>query len=148
MKFERAILLGAFCKQLGIDANARIALAPAKGGLRIWDLNAEMQHLLGPTGETVESTPRRVPAKLKTILAEPDSALRKRLSKLKQRQWSEEYETVWSELHYRRIEPEIADLSVVRLDSKRTSGRTLLKWLSRIRFWKHVRWQNRSAMKE
>lgn len=103
MRFERAIILGVFCKQLGIDSDARIEIAPVKEGLRIWDLNSETQHVLGLSGQTLETTDRHVPTNLRALMREPDDSLQERASSRKLGKWSDERETILSELKYRGI---------------------------------------------
>jgi len=101
MRIERAIILDAFCSQLSIDPDARVVLVPAKSGIKIWDLNTEKEYELGQRGETLASASRLLPDRLRTILTMPDEALQERLSSSGLHKWSEERETILSELKYR-----------------------------------------------
>jgi hypothetical protein len=133
MRIERANILGAFCSQLSINSDARVVLVPAKNGIKIWDLDAEKEHELGQRGETLTSVPRLLPDRLRTILTAPDDALQERLSSSGLRKWSEERETILSELRYRDVKS--------HSDGDRTSQTRLADDRSRakthkfLRFW-------------
>lgn len=142
MRFERAIILGIFCKQLGISTNARIEILPMKDGLKIWDLESENQHVLGLSGEPLGSVQKLLPKALKALLAESDDALKERLSNRRLRKWSNERETIMSELKYRGITMHDSNQSAVQSGKRNVRTRDLLKWLDLSRFWQRIGLRN------
>jgi len=138
MRFERAIILGIFCKQMGISPQARVEILPVKDGLKIWDLEAESQHILGLSGETLNSIQKPLPKTLKTLLEESDNALKERLSDRRLRKWSDERETILSELKYRGIDAEAAASLAAKSDQWNRRTRGFAQWLDLSRFWQRI----------
>ena len=133
MRIERANILGAFCSQLSIDSDARVVLVPAKNGIRIWDLNAEKEYELGQRGETLASIPRLLPESLRTILTATDDALQERLLSRSLHKWSEERETILSELKYR--ESKSSSEGNRPSQTKLVNDRSRAKTHKFLRFW-------------
>lgn len=135
MRFERAIILGTFCRQMGISPQARVEILPVKDGLKIWDLEGEYQHILGLSGETLSSVQKPLPNALKALLAESDDVLKERVSDRRLRKWSDERETILSEMKYRGINAEAAGSPAAKSDQSNSRAKSLLQWFDLSRFW-------------
>jgi hypothetical protein len=123
---------------MGISPQARVEILPVKDGLKIWDLESENQHILGLSGETLSSVQKPLPRALKALLTESDDSLKERLSDRRLRKWSDERETILSELKYRGINAEAAASPAAKSDqwNRRTKG--FPQWLDLSRFWQRI----------
>jgi hypothetical protein len=148
MRFERAIILGVFCQQLGIDSKSRIEILPVKEGLEIWDLDSENQYVLGLSGKTLSATEKKLPHNLRTILTSTDAALVNRLASGRLRKWSDERETILSELRHRGIAPQelvTASSRFFKWDYHRDG---ILKSLDLSSIWQRIMIRGRSMTKQ
>lgn len=103
MRYERGEILGLFCGELGIRPNARIAIAPSRNGLRIWDLSTNKEFILNIKGNTLNVRSKVVPEDCAFVFAESDQALLARIADRTLSPWSEDRETIASELRFRDL---------------------------------------------
>jgi hypothetical protein len=148
MRFEKAIILGVFCKQLGIDPISRVEILPAKEGLNIWDLDSANLYVLGLSGETLSATKKEPHHNLRAILTAPEAELVNRLASGRLRKWSDERETIVSELKHRGIAPQefvTASSRFFKWDYRREG---FLKSLDLSSIWQRVMIRGRSMTKQ
>jgi len=148
MRFEKAIILGVFCKQLGIDSKSRVEILPVKEGLKIWDLDSANLYVLGLSGETLSATEKELPHNLRAILTATDAALVNRLASGRLRKWSDERETIVSELKHRGIALQelVSNSSTFFKWDYRREG--FLKSLDLSSIWQRVMIRGRSMTKQ
>ena len=103
MRYDRGEILGLFCGELGIRPSARVIVAPGKGGLRIWDLSAGIEFTLNSRSNALNIRRHAAPLHCVAIFQESDEALLARIANRRLTPWSEERETIFSELRYRRL---------------------------------------------
>ena len=147
MRFERAIILGVFSTQLGIDHDARIEILPVKNGLKIWDLDSANQYILGLSGETLDAMEKPLPTPLRALLAESDTTLQSRLSSGKLRKWSDERETILSELKYRGVRAEDIQTPVAQFSKWDRRREGFLKSLDLSRLWQRIGFRDSRSSK-
>jgi hypothetical protein len=148
MRFEKAIILGVFCKQLGIDSKSRVEILPVREGLKVWDLDTENLYVLGLSGETLSATERELPHSLRTILTSTNAALVNRLASGRLRKWSAEYETIVSELKHRGIAPQELVTASSWFFKRDDHWKGFLKSLDLSSIWQRIVIRRRSITKQ
>jgi hypothetical protein len=103
MRYERGEVLGLFCGELGIHPTSRVVISPTNAGLRVWDLTVGVEFTFNPRGNTLSMQPKTTPESCTSVFNQADHALLARIGDLRLAPWSEERETLSSELHYRNI---------------------------------------------
>jgi hypothetical protein len=103
MQIQRAANLGLVHQELGIDSDARITYELTANGVIIWDLATETQYRL-TYGDPKPSAARiQVPQNIKDLISASDDQLKNRWRESRQDGWSDERETIFTELTYRGI---------------------------------------------
>jgi hypothetical protein len=103
MRYLRGEILGLFCGELGIRPSSRVAIAPSRQGLLVWDLSAGVEFNLNLKGNSLRTEPKPAPERCHAIFHQPDFDLLARLTDPSLMPWSEERETLLSELRFRRL---------------------------------------------
>jgi hypothetical protein len=104
MRYLRGEILGLFCGELGIRSSSRVAIAHSRQGILIWDLNSGIEFNVDFKDNTLATEPKPAPDSCFVIFHEPDPALLARLADPNLMPWSEERETLLSELEYRNLD--------------------------------------------
>jgi hypothetical protein len=103
MEIQRAANLGLMQQKLGIDSNARITYRLTENGIVILDLATETRYTV-TQGDPNPSVVRfQLPQNIKDIISASDDQLKKRWSESWPAGWSDERETIFTELTYRGI---------------------------------------------
>jgi hypothetical protein len=103
MEVHRASELGQLHRSLGIDPNARITFKLAVDGVIIWDLATQMQYTV-VQGRSVPLVAHfQLPQYVNDIISANDDQLKKRWAESWRDGWSEERETIFTELTFRGI---------------------------------------------
>ena len=103
MRYLRGEILGLFLGELGIQPRARIAIIESSRSLLIWDLDAGIQFTLDFKSNALDARQKPAPDPCRDLFVQPDSALLARLADPNLIPWSEERETLVSELRYRNL---------------------------------------------
>jgi hypothetical protein len=106
MRINRASILGALSRHLGIDPDARVVVLPTRTGLAIWELDKKLIVTIAATGECSSRIKKPLPPELKSILEATDHELQDWVSGDHLRFSFEDRETIHSELQCRGIEAE------------------------------------------
>jgi len=103
MEIQLAANLGLIHRQLGIDSNARSTYKLTDNGIVIWDLATGTRYTV-TQGDPNPSVARfQLPQNIKDIISATDDQLKKRWSESWQDGWTDERETIFTELTYRGI---------------------------------------------
>jgi hypothetical protein len=103
MEIQRAANLGMMQQKLGIDSNARITYKLTEFGVVIWDLATETRYTVTHGDPNPNVARFRLPQNIKNVISTSDDQLKKRWSESWQDGWSDERETIFTELTYRGI---------------------------------------------
>jgi len=103
MEIHRAANLGLMQQKLGIDPDARITYRLTEHGVVIWDLATEKQYTVTQGNPNPSVARFQLPQKVKDIVSASDDQLKKRWAESWIDGWSEERETIFTELAYRGI---------------------------------------------
>jgi len=103
MRYERGEILGLFCGELGIPATARVSIAPLHKGLRVWNLDSGLEFTIKNQGCALSTIKKSVPGACLHIFSQDDHTLLARIADPNLAPWSEERETILSELGYRNL---------------------------------------------
>jgi hypothetical protein len=103
MQIQRGVQLGMLHQQLGIDANSRIAFQLIPTGVVIWDFGAAKRFTVDGTVPSVVEQDFVVPDRIKQIFAASDEQLEKRWKDGFLEGWTDEQETIFSELVFRGV---------------------------------------------
>jgi len=101
MQIQRGIQFGRLYQQLEIDANSPVSYQVMPTGLIIWDLATGVQYKVNPPN--VAQARFDVPQWVKEILAASNEELKKRWTESSMDGWSEERETIFTELTCRGV---------------------------------------------
>jgi hypothetical protein len=103
MEIHRAVELGQLYRSLGIDRDARVSYRISAGGVVISDIGAATQYTI-TQGNTRPSVARfEVPGYVVEIISATDDQLKRRWSETWLDGWSDERETIFTELTYRGV---------------------------------------------
>jgi len=105
MEIHRAANLGLMQQKLEIDPNARITFSLTENGLVIWDLTTENRYTVTQGNPNPSVDRFHLPKNIKDIRSASDDHLKKRWSESWEDGWSDERETIFTELTYRGISP-------------------------------------------
>ena len=103
MQIQRAANLGLVHQELGIDSDARITYRLAVNGVVISDLATETQYTVTYGDPNPFVARFQIPQNIKDVISASDDQLKKRWSESRQDGWSDERETIFTELTYRGI---------------------------------------------
>jgi len=103
MQIQRGIQLGMLHQQLGIDANSRIAFQLTPTGVVIWDFGAAKRFTVDGTVPSVVEQDFVVPNRMKQIFEASDEHLKKRWDDGLLEEWTDERETIFTELVFRGV---------------------------------------------
>ncbi|HEU5415006.1 MAG TPA: hypothetical protein VFW31_14655 [Candidatus Angelobacter sp.] len=103
MQLQRGIQLGLLHKQLGIDANARVAFQLTPPVVIIWDYNTGTRYTVDGTVPSVTDQEFEVPKRMKDIFAASNEQLKERWDNGWLDGWTDERETIFSELVLRGV---------------------------------------------
>lgn len=103
MEIQRAENLGPLHHALGIARDARITFRLAESGIIIWDLTAGTRYTIQNGNPTPGLASFQIPHNVQVIISESDDELRKRWAESWQDGWSDERETIFTELTYRGL---------------------------------------------
>ena len=103
MRYLRGETLGLFCGELGIHPGSRVVVVPSRQGYLVWDLNAGIEFHLNLKGNALVAEQKPAPMRCRTLFHEPDRMLLARITDPTLMPWSEERETLISELRYRNL---------------------------------------------
>ncbi len=104
MEIHRAVSLGMLHRQLGINPDARISYEPIPGGVAVWDLETETEHTVNMDKVAkISSSRRALTPELQQVINGSDDDLKRRFSESWMAGWSEERETIFTELTFRGI---------------------------------------------
>lgn len=103
MEIQRAASLGLLHQKLGIDPNARVAFKLIDTGVVILDLATETAYTVIYGNPEPAITPFQLSQNVKNIVAATDVQLKQRWSESKRDGWSDERETIFTELTYRGV---------------------------------------------
>lgn len=106
MRIDRASILGALSRHLGIDPDARVVVFPTRTGMAIWELDRKLIVTIAATGECSSRTKKSLPLELRSILGTTDHELQNRLSADYPHLSFEDRETIQSELQCRGVAAE------------------------------------------
>lgn len=101
MKIDRAMSLGLLRQQLGINPDARISFKLVPGGVLVWDLETEIEHTANMGN--LSSSRRALPPEIRRVINASDEDLRREFSSSFMDGWTEERETMFTELAFRGI---------------------------------------------
>jgi len=90
-------------QKLGIKPDARVAYQLTNQGVVIWDLTTGNEYTVAQGDPNPAVGRFTVPQKIKDIIGATDDVLKKRLSESWRDGWSDERETIFTELTYRGI---------------------------------------------
>lgn len=103
MEIQRASSFGFLAVQLGIKPVSRIAYRIEDDGFIVWDLATAMAYRLRQGDPNPQIRSFVIPENVRKILAASDDELTKRLKENWLDVWSDERETIFTELNYRGI---------------------------------------------
>jgi hypothetical protein len=103
MEIHRAAELGLLTQKLGIKPDVRVAYQLTNTGIVIWDLSDGHEYTVRHGDPNPSVGQFTLPQNIKTIIEAADDALKKRLSESWMDGWSDERETIFTELTYRGI---------------------------------------------
>jgi hypothetical protein len=103
MEIQRAASLGLLHQKLGIDPNARVAFKLIDTGVVILDLATETAYTVIYGNPQPAIIPFQLSQNVKNIVAATDEQLKQRWSESKRDGWSDERETIFTELTYRGV---------------------------------------------
>lgn len=135
MRYSRGEILGLFCGELGIRPSSRVVITQSRRNLRVWDLNAGIEFNLNLKGNTLAAAEKAAPESFHAIFRQPDRALFLRLTDPNLMPWSEERETLLSELRYRNLAHEMRP----RYPLRPLLGSLLAHFLPRLNPLRHFR---------
>lgn len=103
MQYFRGEVLGLFCGELGIQPDSRVVILRFRQELRVWDLSDGIEFHLNFQSNVLSAEPKPAPEHCRPLFRQSDSALLARIADPNLMPWSEERETLLSELSYRGI---------------------------------------------
>ena len=103
MEIQLAANLGLIHRQLGIDSNACITYRLTDNGIVIWDLATETRYTVTRGDPNPSVAQFQLLQNIKDITSASDDQLKKRWAESWQEGWSDERETIFTELTYRGI---------------------------------------------
>jgi hypothetical protein len=103
MEIHRAQNLGPLAQKLNIKPTARISYRTTQSGVVIWDLTTGDKYTITHGNPDAAVSSFQVPPRVKQIIDATDDELKKRYSESWLDGWSEERETMFTELTYRGI---------------------------------------------
>ena len=103
MEIQRATNLGQLHVTLGIAPDSRVAFKMTDAGVIIWDLETETQFIIAFGATSPTAVPFQLSQQIKAIIEAQDDQLKKRWSESWRDGWSEERETIFTELTFRGI---------------------------------------------
>jgi hypothetical protein len=103
MEIHRAQSLGLLAQKLGIKPDARISYRMTQSGVVIWDLSTGNEYTVNHNNPNAIVSSFSLPTKIKQIIDATDDDLKKRYSASWMDGWSDERETMFTELTYRGI---------------------------------------------
>lgn len=106
MQINRGVQLGLLQQQLGIDANARISVQLTQAGaVYIWDFGTGTQFIFDGNLQNVTVTKNHfeVPKRMQEIFNASDTELKKRWDEGWLDGWTDERETIFTELVMRGV---------------------------------------------
>lgn len=102
MEIQRAKHFGQIIRQLGIDPDTRLTYERTATGLMFWDLNSGQAYTVN-FGQPPTVRPFVVPEAVRAIIGMTDEQLKKQWSDSWMDGWSEDRETIFTELTFRGI---------------------------------------------
>jgi hypothetical protein len=90
-------------QQLGIDANSRISFQLKQTGVIIWNFDTGTRHTVDGTVPSVTEDHLEVPRRMKDIFSASDEQLKKHWDENWLDGWTDERETIFSELCMRGV---------------------------------------------
>ena len=103
MEIHRAANLGLMQQKLGIDPKSRIAYQMIDRGVVILDLATETAYTVTHGNPQPAVARFRLSPKIKAIISASDDELKERWSESWEDGWSEERQTIFTELTYRSV---------------------------------------------
>jgi hypothetical protein len=103
MQIQLGVQLGMLHQQLGIDANSRIAFQLTPTGVVIWDFGAAKRYTVDGTVPSVVEHDFELPDRMKAIFDASNEQLKKRWDDGFEEGWTDERETIFSELVLRGV---------------------------------------------
>jgi hypothetical protein len=103
MEIHRAAEFGLLTQKLGIKPDVRVAYRLTNTGVVIWDLSSGHEYVVRHGDPNPSAGQFALPQNIKAIIEATDEALKKRLSESWMDGWSDERETIFTELIYRGI---------------------------------------------
>jgi hypothetical protein len=100
MQIHRAVNLGLIQQELGIDPNGRITYRLTANAVVIWDLATETRYTVTQGNPNPSVARFQLPQKIKDSISASDYQLKKRWSESWEDGWSDERETIFTELTY------------------------------------------------
>lgn len=103
MEIHRAAEFGPLAQKLGIKPDSRVTYRMTDRGVVIWDLAGGNKYSVTQGNPDASVERFTVPANIQRIIAASDDELKRRYSESWEDGWSEERETMFTELTYRGI---------------------------------------------
>lgn len=101
MEIQRAENLGLLQQKLGIDREARITFRLIESGIVIWDLKTGTCYTIQHGNLAPSVAILKIPQNVQTVILKSDNQLNERWTVSRQYGWSDERETIFTELTYR-----------------------------------------------
>jgi hypothetical protein len=103
MEIQRASSFGFLAMQLGIKPVSRITYRIEEDGFIVWDLETATAYRIRQGDPNPQVRSFVIPENIKQIIAASDEELKERLKQSWLAGWSDERETIFTELNYRGI---------------------------------------------
>ena len=103
MEIHRGQSLGLLAQNLGIKPASRVSYRETQTGVVIWDLTTGKKYTITHGNPDAAVSSFQVPPRIKQIIDATDNELKKWYSESWLDEWSEERETMFTELTYRGI---------------------------------------------
>jgi len=103
MEIQRAANLGLLHQKLGIAPEDRVAFKLTESGVVVWDLQTETKYVVTVGKPIADVSHFQLPQNIRNIITEKDDQLKARWSESWMDGWSDERETIFTELTYRGV---------------------------------------------